>query len=132
LIAKIELLQFELDQLKKAITGPRSERYTVSNTDQSSLFPEESNVAEQEVEVEIVTKKVAKKKNSKEAKRQKMPTHLPMEEIIIYPEVDVEGMEKIGIYESWKFEVTPPEIKVVKSVRPKYKDQQQGTIHILS
>jgi transposase len=129
LIAKIELLQFELDQLKKAITGPRSERYTVLNTDQSSLFPEECSAVEQEVEVEIVTKKVAKKKNSKEPKRQKMPTHLPIEEIIINPEVDVEGMEKIGIYESWKFEVTPPEIKVVKTVRPKYKDQQ-GTIHI--
>lgn len=129
LVAKIELLQYELDQLKKSITGPRSERFVVINPDQSSLFSETSSETEEEVETEIVTKEVKKKKKGKQPKRQKMPTHLPIEEIILNPEIDVEGMEKIGFYESWKFEVTPPEIKIIKTIRPKYKDEQ-GTIHI--
>lgn len=129
LIVKIEILQFELDQLRKAINGPRSERLVVINPDQSRLFPEDSTETQEEVETEVVTKKVKKKKGVNQPKRQKMPTHLPIEEIILEPETDVEGMEKIGFYESWKFEVTPPEIKIIKTIRHKYKDPQ-GTIHI--
>jgi transposase len=52
-----------------------------------------------------------------------------MQVITINPDIDVEGMEEIGVYESWKFEVTPPEIKVVKTIRPKFKDED-GNIHI--
>lgn len=129
LIAKIRLLQFEVDQLRKAITGPRSERFVVIDPDQSLLFSEESNETQEEVETEIVIQKVKKKKKGKQPRRQKMPTHLPIEEIILNPEIDVEGMEEIGFYESWKFEVTPPEIKVIKTIRRKFKDSQ-GTIHI--
>jgi hypothetical protein len=38
-------------------------------------------------------------------------------------------VEKIGHYESWKYTIKPPEIKIIKTIRPKYKDAQ-GSIHI--
>lgn len=129
LIVRIELLQFELDSLKKSITGPRSERLVVINPDQASIFPEDEGEVQEEIETETITKTIKKKRTGKQPKRQKMPTHLPIEIIILKPDIDVEGMEEIGAYESWKFEVTPPEIKVIKTIRQKYKDPQ-GTIHI--
>ena len=129
LIVKIQLLQFELEQLKKAITGPRSERLVVINPDQSTLFPEEKIEIQPNPEEVETTVRTQKKKKGKQPKRQKMPTHLPIEEIILEPSIDLEGAEQIGQYESWKFEVTPPKIKIVKTIRKKYKDQE-GNIHI--
>jgi transposase len=129
LIVRIEILQFELDSLKKSITGPRSERLIVINPDQASIFPEDEGKVQEEIETETITRTIKKKRSGKQPKRQKMPTHLPIEIIILKPDIDVEGMEEIGVCESWKFEVTPPEIKVVKTIRTKYKDQA-GNIHI--
>ncbi len=68
-------------------------------------------------------------KKKKRGKRPKMPTHLPVDEIIVEPEIDTSQMEKIGQYESWKYTIIPPEIKIIKTIRPKYKDEQ-GSIHI--
>lgn len=74
-------------------------------------------------------KVVNKKRTGKQPKRSKMPSHLPVEETILEPEIDTTEMEKIGQYESWKYTVTPPEIKIILTVRPKYKDAD-GRIHI--
>jgi hypothetical protein len=83
LIAKIQLLQFELEQLKKAITGPRSERLVVINPDQSSLFSEEKIETQPNPEEVETAVKVKKNRKGKQPKRQNMPTHLPVEEIIL-------------------------------------------------
>lgn len=127
---QIAMLKYELEQLKKLIVGPRSERFIPSQDGQSTLFDQETTVNEVDSSdaPEDFTV-VKKKKTGKQPKRSKMPSHLPVEQIILEPEIDTTGMEKIGQYESWKYTVTPPEIKIIETVRPKYKDAD-GQIHI--
>jgi transposase len=127
---QIALLKYELEQLKKSITGPKSERFIPTLDGQTTLFAQDSNsdqetntAVQEEVEV------VKKKKKGKQPKRSKMPTHLPVEEIILEPEVDTSQMERMGQHESWKYTIIPPKIKIIKTIRPKYKDTQ-GIIHI--
>ena len=129
-VQQIALLKYELEQLKKAITGPRSERFIPTDTDQVLLFAEE-NTSDDEMPDQNQTevKTLKKKKRGKQPKRSKMPTHLPVDEIIVEPEVDTSQMERMGQYESWKYTIIPPEIKIIKTIRPKYKDEQ-GSIHI--
>ena len=126
---QITLLKYELQQLKKSIVGPKSERFIPRQDGQSNLFSEQENLAHVEQQPEQTETVVRKKKRGKQPKRSKMPTHLPVEEITLEPEVDTAQMEKIGQYESWKYTITPPEIKILKTIRPKYKDANGG-IHI--
>ena len=130
---QIVLLEYELQQLKKAIIGPRSERFIPAHDGQSSLFPEDDSLDDQQSDTNVdqsdVKTQKKKKRKGKQPKRSKMPTHLPVEQIILEPELDTSQMEKIGEYESWKYTIIPPEIKIIKTIRPKYKDKQ-GIIHI--
>ncbi len=128
---QIALLKYELEQLKRSITGPKSERFVPTTDGQESLFgeqntPEGKEDAEQPSDTETVVKK---KRKGVRPKRSKMPTHLPIQEIILEPEMDTSQMIKIGQYESWKYTIIPPKIEIIKTIRPKYKDAQ-GTIHI--
>jgi len=127
---QITLLKYELEQLKKSITGPNSERFIPTQDGQYTFFGEENDsdqeahlIAQEEVKV------IKKKRKGTQPKRSKMPTHLPVEEFILEPEVDTSQMEKMGQYESWKYTIIPPQIKIIKTIRPKYKDTQ-GSIHI--
>lgn len=130
---QIAILKYELQQLKKSITGPRSERFIAEDGDLPDLFSEltlsdnTAGIDEHAIETDVIV--IKKKRTGKQPKRSKMPSHLPVEEIILEPEVDTTEMEKIGQYESWKYTVVPPEIKILKTIRPKYKDEQ-GSIHI--
>ena len=115
---QIAILKYELQQLKKAITGPRSERFIAEDDDPPDLFSEQilsdntSGIDEHPIETDVIV--IKKKRTGKQPKRSKMPSHLPVEEIILEPKVDTKEMEKIGQYESWKYTVVPPEIKILK------------------
>jgi transposase len=129
---QITLLKYELEQLKKSITGPKSERFIPTSDSQTSLFMDDKNSESKEntdVLSEQPSKAGKKKKPGKQPKRSKMPSHLPVQEITLEPPVDTTEMEKIGHYESWKYTIKPPEISIVKTIRPKYKDAA-GSIHI--
>ncbi len=123
-----EALKFELEQLKKAIYGSKSERFTQIDPDQANLFgaEQEKQVASQEDE-QLIT--VKKKRKGKQPVRNKIPEYLRREEVIVEPDVDTAQMKKIGDQVSEKLEIKPAEIYVIKTVRPKYLDGD-GNFHI--
>lgn len=127
---QIESLKFELAQLKKAIYGSKSERFTQVDPEQANLFEaageEESGEVPQEDEGVLTVKK---KRQGKQPVRNKIPESLRREEVIVEPEVDTAQMKKIGAQVSEKLEIKPAEIYVVKTVRPKYVDDD-GKFHI--
>ena len=126
---RIQYLEYELAQLKRAIFGSKSERFVPSSSpEQMQMFGHEqpATVEVIEEEQEVVRKKKGKKKKPV---RQKLPAHLAREEQMIEPEVDVTHMRCIGQEVSEKLEMTPIHFYVRKMVRPKYVDAS-GQIHI--
>ena len=122
-----ELLKYEIAQLKRLIFGSKKERF--QNTDsavlQGSLFSEQIEGAlENTNEVgSPSTEKISyerKKANKKHNGRNKIPEHLPTEEIIIEPEEDTTGMKRIGEEVTETLRYTPASLIKVITRRPKY------------
>lgn len=125
---EIAQLKFDLEQLRKAVYGSKSERFTTELPGQSNLFDDQPmEASDLEAEVEVVTQK--KKRKGQQPVREKISESLRREEIVINPDVDTSNMERIGEQISEKLEIKPAEIYVVKTVRPKYIDKE-GTFHI--
>ncbi len=127
---KIDYLQFELEQLKRAVFGSKSERF-VGGEDpkQTSMFEDSADEVEEGADEDPRTQVVAKKPKRKKPKRKKLPDHLRREQIVLEPDVDTEAMTLLGQEVSEKLEYSPAEIYVRSTVRPKYLDDKGG-IHI--
>jgi len=125
---QIETLKFELAQLKKAIYGSKSERFTQISPDQASLFEGTENpqatIVEEEKQVTV-----KKKREGKQPVRAKISESLRREEVTVEPDVETSDMQRIGEVISEKLEIKPAEIYVVKTIRPKYLDTE-GNFHI--
>ena len=94
---KISALKHENAELKRLIFGSKSERFVPeeSPAEQLNMFVEQAVHSE----VAIVEKqKLSYERNKPTAHpgRHKLPEHLPVEEVIIEPEVDTTEMKKIG------------------------------------
>jgi len=120
-------LKQELATLKKLIFGHKTERYKAAKNDaQLSLFADEKV---EEVPEEKETISYTRKKRKNHPGRNKIPDHLPVEEIIIEPEENVEGLRRIGeeITESLKY--TKASLIKKRVIRPKYeKTDKEGVI----
>ncbi|KAK3874564.1 hypothetical protein Pcinc_020493 [Petrolisthes cinctipes] len=103
-----EYLKFEIAQLKKLIFGSKSEKFKSSEVppEQLNLFNTIEEV-EEEVLVEVEEITYERKKSKTHKGRNKLPDHLPVQEIIIEPEVDTTGMVKIGEEISETLDYTP-------------------------
>lgn len=125
---QIEQLKFELEQIKKAIYGSKSERFTQIDPHQPNLFEDDQiqPVAIEEQEKQITVKK---RRKGKQPIRTKISESLRREEVILEPDVDTAQMKKIGVQVSEKLEIKPAEIYVVKTIRPKYLDSD-GKFHV--
>jgi transposase len=115
-------LEFENAQLKRLIYGAKSERYKSEEVpaEQLNLFvsPQEEQEEVKEV-VEQIT--YERKKGSKPHKgRNELPSHLPVKEVIIEPEVDTTNMVKIGEQITETLDYTPASLIKVVTIRPKY------------
>jgi transposase len=118
--AKITALEAQLSQLIKLINGFKSEKLhrTSDIANQPTLFDVETTPEEQEQpEQETITYNRTKKKHPG---RHKFPDHLPVREIIIEPEEEVEGLVKIGEQISDTLEYTPASLVIRRTIRPKY------------
>lgn len=120
-------LKQELSTLKKLIFGTKSERFKgVEDINQLSLFEGSEKPKDLTPEKETITYQRNKKQHPG---RNKLPEHLPVEEIVIEPKEGVEGLKKIGeeITETLKY--TKASLVKVRTVRPKYeKPDQEGVI----
>ena len=127
-------LKSENEQLKKLIFGSKSERYIPSSIDQSQLniFQQADPIAEAEIEKEQITyeRDKAGKIKKPHPGRHKFPSHLPVDEVIIEPEMETTGMLKIGEEVSETLKYTPASLIIVRKIRPKYKSKETEKIHI--
>ena len=117
------VLEEELRLLRHKIFGRRSERFSVEELRQSSLF-DEAEFTEQESAPQP-TIEVAAHRRAKRGRRP-LPASLPREEILhdIPEEQKVcscgQRLVRIGEETSEQLEIIPQQIKVIRHVRPKY------------
>lgn len=126
---EIIALKEQLNQLLKLINGFKSERFFSSQilSGQPTLFdvPQES-VPQQEPTKEHIAYSRNKVKHQG---RNGLPENLPVKEIVIEPEQDVEGLVKIGEEISETLEYTPASLIKRRTIRPKYvKADGQGIV----
>ncbi len=124
--SKAEVLEDELRLLRHKIFGRRSERFSVEDLRQSSLFDEA------EYTIEVQTRKLSEPAVEVSAYRRvkrgrkPLPADLPREEVVH----DIPEEEKIcacgallvriGEETSEKLEIIPQQLKVIRHIRPKY------------
>ncbi len=120
-------LKFQLEQLKKLIFGRTSERFvpTPVEVGQLNLFGELLNdVDAAQQSADSIKETISYERNKPQAKshpgRTPIPEHFPVEEIIIEPEEDTEGLIKIGEQRSEWVEYTPASLVRKVIIRPKY------------
>ena len=125
-------LKQENAMLKKLIFGARSEKHKPTQVDdnQLNMFAHLDENEEQDQEVLTTEVKGYKKIKKVHPGRQPLPDHLPVEEIIIEPEVDTTGMKKIGELITETLEFTPASLKRIRYIRPKYTNQDGNGIVI--
>lgn len=118
---EVKYLKFQLDQIKRMIFGSKRERF-VSNADvnQMSLpfdVPAET-ITEQPIEKIEYTRKKASRENHHG--RLELPSHLPVEEVVIEPEESTDGLKCIGQEITSELDYTPAKLFVRKYIRNKY------------
>jgi len=125
--AQIAQLKFELQQLKRALFGRKSERFIPEdqNPEQLNLFTgQAADDKLPEQQAEAVTETITYERNKPVAKphpgRAPIPEHFPIEEVIIEPTEDVEGLTKIGEERTEWVEYTPASLIKKVIIRPKY------------
>jgi transposase len=118
---EIKYLKFQLAQMKRMLFGVKRERF-ISNiiVDQLTLpfdVPQEP-IAEQAVEKIEYTRKKTSRENHHG--RLDLPSHLPVEEIIIEPEQSTEGLKCIGQEITKELDYVPAKLFVRHFIRNKY------------
>ena len=116
---KYKSLQEQFNQILKLVNGFKSEKLNRSDIEDSqiSLFQELPEAKQQPEEQENINYNRKKKKHNG---RNKLPEHLPVNEIIIEPEEDTEGLVKIGEEVTETLEYTPASLIKRRTIRPKY------------
>ena len=118
-IAQIASLKQELDQLKRLIFAAKSERLApASAPEQMALWDEDAHAGAADVEKQTVT--YQRKKKSAHAGRQPLPDHLPVDEVILEPQEDTEGLKRIGEEITDTLDYVPGSLRIKRTIRPKY------------
>ena len=118
---EVKYLQFQLDQLKRMLFGAKRERF-VSNADVNQMtlpfeVPEETA---KETELEKVEYLRTKPSRENHHGRLELPSHLPVEEVVIEPKENTEGLKCIGQEITSTLDYTPAKLFVRKYIRNKY------------
>ena len=108
--ARISQMQFQIDQMNRLLYGAKRERF-ISNTDdnQLSLPFEVPQEEEPEKQQEVITYVREKNKRKEHPGRLALPSHLPVEEIVLEPEEDTTNMKFIGKEVTDQLELVPAE-----------------------
>ncbi|MDA3821995.1 MAG: IS66 family transposase [Bacteroidales bacterium] len=119
--AQISQMQFQIDQMNRLLYGAKRERF-ISNTDENQLsLPFEVPQEEApEKEKEVITYVREKNKQKEHPGRLALPSHLPVEEIILEPEEDTSNMKCIGKEITDQLELVPAKLFIKRFIRPKY------------
>lgn len=122
---RIEDLEGILAKFQKMLFGQKRERF--ESSDQLSL-PFEIPAEQQQTMQEELTEKVEyirKKSGSSHPGRTKLPEHLPVEEIELYPEGNLEEMTCIGKEITEELDYKPAQFIIRRYIRYKYVSKVQ-------
>jgi transposase len=119
--SQINEMQFQIDQMNRLLYGARRERFIPNKDENQMTLPfeiEEREVPEKEQEVVSYVREKTKRQNH--PGRLPLPSHLPVEEIVIEPKEDTTGMECIGREITDQLELVPARLFIKRFIRPKY------------
>jgi hypothetical protein len=130
--ARLNDMQFQLDQMKRLIYGYKRERF-IKNADENQLtlpfdVPPETEVEKQQ---ETITYTRTKTKRKNHPGRMSLPDNLPVKEIVIEPEEDTTGMKCIGQEITDQLEIIPAKLFIQRYIRNKYikSEDEEGLTH---
>lgn len=119
--ARINEMQFQLDQMRRLFYGAKRERYVKDEDDAQMTLPFEVEPEnEPEKERETITYVRQKTKRENHPGRMTLPDHLPVEEIVLEPQEDTTGMKCIGKEITDQLELVPARLYIKRYIRPKY------------
>ena len=128
--SQISQMEFQIDQFKRLLYGAKRERF-IANADENQLVlpfevPQEEAPEKQQ---EVITYVREKNKRKEHPGRVALPSHLPVEEIVLEPEEDTSNMKCIGKEVTDQLELVPAKLYIKRFIRPKYiavTDESQG------
>ena len=126
-------VKYELEQLKRHIFGRRSERYVPpsepADSEQINIPIElENSDNSEKSDVKKTSSPASEPQKKKGHGRGKMPTNLPVVEIVLEPNFDVSNLRKIGEEISWEFDWIPGQLTIRKYIRPKYVNDAENEL----
>lgn len=114
-------LQFQIDQMRRLLYGAKRERFIPNKDENQMALPfevEQQEAPEKEKQVITYVREKTKRKNH--PGRMELPSHLPVEEIILEPKEDTTGMKCIGKEITDQLELIPAKLFIKRYIRPKY------------
>jgi len=119
--AKVQDIQFQLDQYKRLLHGSKRERFVPAVDDKQMILPfdvpEDTSEKKKQETITYVRKKV---KRENHPGRLPLPDHLPVEEILLEPKEDTTQMKCIGKEVTDQLELIPAKLFIKRYIRPKY------------
>jgi transposase len=126
--AKISNLQFQISQLQRLLYGSKRERFISEKDDKQLKLPfdveEQAEQAEEKKEVSYTRNKSRKNHPG----RFPLPDHLPVNEIVIEPKENIDGLKLIGKEVTDELDYTPGKLHINRFIRPKYAKQDNEGI----
>lgn len=120
---QVNALKFQLEQLKRMIFGTKSERFISTNNPEQLQIPFDvdlEQISQEAIQTQEIIYERQKKARKEHPGRFALPTHLPVNEIIIEPEQDTAGMVFIGNEVTDELEYEPGKLFINRYLRPKY------------
>ena len=131
--SEIYEMQFQIDQMKRLLFGAKRERFIPTKDDKQltlpfEVIPEQAPQKDQEVITYVRSKKGNRENHPG---RLALPSHLPVEEIIIEPREDTSDMKCIGKEVTDQLELIPAKLFIKRYIRPRYIKQvdEEGLNH---
>ena len=118
-------LKFRLAELERLIFGSKRERHVPEVVEEQLAlgFEQDSSFEAPSVEVEQASAKTEVGKQASRNNhpgRRPLPSHLPVQEIVIEPEQSVEGLAKIGEDITETLDYVPASLRINRYIFPKY------------
>lgn len=122
LLASAKMMQFQIDQMKRLLYGAKRERFipNANNATQLNLPFDVEDAPSPKVEEETIEYTRKKQKRDNHPGRVSLPSHLPIEEIVLEPKEDTTNLKCIGKEITDKLELTPAKLYIKRYIRPKY------------
>ncbi|QQS49726.1 MAG: IS66 family transposase [Bacteroidota bacterium] len=119
--SQISQMQFQIDQMNRLLFGAKRERF-IRNADEAQLtLPFDVKVEEApEKEQEVISYVRSKNTHREHPGRLPLPSHLPVEEIVIEPKEDTTGLKCIGKEVTDQLELVPAKLYIKRFIRPRY------------